>query len=111
MTAGRTSYVIAVLDANILYSAPLRDFFMWQAANGVFAARWTDAIHDQCQRAGVPFFFKQVGGRTPKAGGRMLDGRTWNEFPQVPSSVGDLPNPDLLALRYESFREEAVWAG
>jgi protein gp37 len=30
----------------------------------------------------VPFFFKQWGGRTPKAGGRELDGRTWNEFPE-----------------------------
>ncbi len=27
------------------------------------------------------FFFKQWGGRTPKAGGRELDGRTWDEFP------------------------------
>jgi protein gp37 len=27
------------------------------------------------------FFFKQWGGRTPKAGGRELDSRTWDEFP------------------------------
>ena len=44
---GRSSYVIAVLDANVLYPAPLRDFFLWQAASGAFAARWTDAIHDE----------------------------------------------------------------
>ncbi|MYB06053.1 MAG: DUF5131 family protein [Gemmatimonadetes bacterium] len=31
--------------------------------------------------ARVPFFFKQWGGRTPKAGGRLLDGREWSEFP------------------------------
>lgn len=31
--------------------------------------------------AGVAFFFKQWGGRTPKAGGRELDGRTWDEMP------------------------------
>jgi protein gp37 len=30
---------------------------------------------------GTAFFFKQWGGRTPKAGGRELDGRTWDEFP------------------------------
>jgi protein gp37 len=30
------------------------------------------SIRDQCVTAGVPFFFKQVGGRTPKAGGRIL---------------------------------------
>lgn len=29
------------------------------------------------------FFFKQWGGRTPKAGGRDLDGRTWDEMPAV----------------------------
>jgi protein gp37 len=31
--------------------------------------------------AGVPFLFKQWGGRTPKAGGRELDGRTWDQYP------------------------------
>jgi protein gp37 len=42
---------------------------------------WVREIRDQCAAAGVPFFFKQVGGRTPKAGGRILDGRTWDEMP------------------------------
>jgi protein gp37 len=45
---------------------------------------WVRAIRDQCETAGVPFFFKQWGGRTPKAGGRLLDGREWSEMP--PSS-------------------------
>src|SRR6266851_3246582 len=31
--------------------------------------------------ANVRFFFKQWGGRTPKSGGRELDGRTWDEMP------------------------------
>ncbi len=43
---------------------------------------WARHIRDQCLRAGMPFFFKQVGGRTPKAGGRLLDGREWNGLPQ-----------------------------
>jgi len=42
---------------------------------------WAREIRDRCQRADVPFFFKQWGGRTPKAGGRDLDGRTWDEMP------------------------------
>jgi protein gp37 len=42
---------------------------------------WVTEIRDQCRSAGVPFFFKQWGGRTPKAGGRELDGRTWDEMP------------------------------
>jgi len=46
------------------------------------ALEWVRAIRDQCQAAGVPFFFKQWGGPTPKSGGRVLDGRTWNEVPK-----------------------------
>jgi len=42
---------------------------------------WVCEIRDQCRAVGVPFFFKQWGGRTPKAGGRLLDGREWNEMP------------------------------
>lgn len=43
---------------------------------------WIRDLRDRCQRGGVAFFFKQVGGRTPKAGGRTLEGRTWDEFPR-----------------------------
>jgi protein gp37 len=46
-------------------------------------ADWVRAIRDQCLNAGVPFFFKQWGGLTPKAGGRELDGRVWDEFPKA----------------------------
>jgi protein gp37 len=44
---------------------------------------WVTDIRDKCLEAGVPFFFKQWGGRTPKAGGRHLAGRTWSEMPPV----------------------------
>ena len=46
---------------------------------------WARDIREQCLKARVPFFFKQVGGRTPKAGGRLLDGREWNEMPTAAS--------------------------
>ena len=45
------------------------------------ASEWVTAIRDECLHGGVPFFFKQWGGRTPKAGGRRLEGREWSEFP------------------------------
>ncbi|MEW2358094.1 phage Gp37/Gp68 family protein [Spirillospora sp. NPDC029432] len=45
-------------------------------------ADWVRGIRDKCTEASVPFFFKQWGGRTPKAGGRTLDGRTWDDQPQ-----------------------------
>lgn len=38
-------------------------------------------LRDQCTARGIPFFFKQWGGRTPKAGGRELDGSLWSELP------------------------------
>jgi len=43
--------------------------------------RWVIQIRDQCVKANVAFFFKQWGGRSPKAGGRLLEGREWNQFP------------------------------
>lgn len=43
---------------------------------------WALSLRDQCRAAEVPFFFKQVGGTTAKAGGRHLDGRTWDEYPR-----------------------------
>jgi protein gp37 len=43
---------------------------------------WVTEIRDACVTAQVPFFFKQWGGRTPKAGGRVLDGRVWDEMPR-----------------------------
>ncbi len=45
--------------------------------------QWPRDIRDQCVAAGVAFFFKQWGGFTPKAAGRILDGRTWDELPQI----------------------------
>jgi protein gp37 len=44
-------------------------------------ADWVRAIRDRCRKEGVAFFFKQWGGATPKAGGRLLDGRTWDQMP------------------------------
>jgi protein gp37 len=45
--------------------------------------KWVTELRDKCRKADVAFFFKQWGGRTPKAGGRLLDGRTWDEFPDT----------------------------
>jgi protein gp37 len=51
---------------------------------------WAIEIRDQCAEAGVPFFFKQWGGKNKKKTGRMLDGRTWDEMPKsARAKVGD----------------------
>lgn len=39
-----------VYDANVLYSAPLRDFFVQLAASKILDARWTEEIHSEWMR-------------------------------------------------------------
>lgn len=46
-------------------------------------ANWVRAIRDQANASEVAFFFKQWGGIRPKAGGRKLDGRTYDEMPNA----------------------------
>ena len=52
-------------------------------------ADWARDIRDQCQAAGVPFYFKQWGGVFKKRHGRVLDGRTWDEMPLLQSERMD----------------------
>ena len=68
------------------------DGIHWVITGGESGARarlvqsdWIRSIRDQCGEAGVAFFFKQWGGRTPKANGRELDGCTHSEMPMVPA--------------------------
>jgi protein gp37 len=47
---------------------------------------WVLDIQEQCNEAGVSFFFKQWGGTNKKKTGRVLGGKTWDEMPELPSS-------------------------
>ena len=47
---------------------------------------WARRVRDQCREADVPFFFKQWGGVNKKKAGRILDFKTWDEFPTPRSS-------------------------
>jgi protein gp37 len=59
--------------------------------------QWVRELRDECQRQGVAFFFKQWGGRTPKSGGNMLDGRQWMDYPTLrPALPKPLPQPSLI---------------
>jgi protein gp37 len=60
----------------------------WLIAGGESGARhrqmreeWVVELRDRCMEEGVAFFFKQWGGRTSKAGGRVLQGRMWDQMP------------------------------
>lgn len=44
---------------------------------------WVRDIRDQCSGAGIPFFFKQWGGKRKEVNGRVLDGAMWNAMPAV----------------------------
>lgn len=54
-------------------------------------ADWVVSIRDQCHTSGVPFFFKQWGGRNKKKTGRRLEGRTWDEMPLDAAHRAQLP--------------------
>lgn len=58
---------------------------------------WVRSIRDQCQAQNVPFFFKQWGGVRKAETGRLLDGRTYDEFP--------VENADRVPLTEESRKQ------
>jgi protein gp37 len=44
---------------------------------------WVQEILEQCKEQNVAFFFKQWGGKNKKKAGRLLNGRTYDEYPDV----------------------------
>jgi protein gp37 len=44
---------------------------------------WVTDIKNQCLNANVAFFFKQWGGKNKKKTGRLLEGKTWDEMPEI----------------------------
>jgi protein gp37 len=46
---------------------------------------WVASLKVQCEKARVPFFFKQWGGRQKSKAGRLLEGRTHDEMPALAS--------------------------
>lgn len=49
--------------------------------------QWVRHILDKCIEGNVPFFFKQWGGVNKKASGRILDGRTWDQYPSTNGEI------------------------
>jgi protein gp37 len=48
---------------------------------------WVVSIRRQCRQEGVAFFFKQWGGVNKKKAGRLLNGRTYDEMPEIPLKI------------------------
>lgn len=72
---------------------------------------WVKSIRDQCQAQEVPFFFKQWGGVRKSATGRLLDGRTYDEFPVLDTGRAPLSEErrKLLLSEFNGVSEEAVF--
>ena len=66
---------------------------------------WVVSIRKQCRVQGVPFFFKQWGGVRKAKNGRLLDNRTYDEYPRrVVAQVPDRAN----CMRYAAEFLEAL---
>jgi protein gp37 len=44
---------------------------------------WVEDIQKQCNKQDVAFFFKQWGGKNKKRAGRLLNGKTYDEMPNI----------------------------
>ena len=93
------------------------DGIHWLIAGGESGPRarpvdegWLIDLRDQCAAADVPFFFKQWGGRTPKAGGRVLDGATHDGMPERRMAAFP-PMPTGNPSRSRSAAHSAVPSG
>jgi len=51
------------------------------------ARQWVENIRAACQDQNVAFFFKQWGGIHKGRQGRLLDGRTWEEYPVLAAAM------------------------
>lgn len=49
---------------------------------------WVRSLRDETVAAGVAFYFKQWGGTQRSLAGRVLDGETWDQMPELSSPLG-----------------------
>lgn len=66
---------------------------------------WVREIRDQCISKGVGFFFKQWGGARPTSGGRRLDGRFWNQYPNFEACDSKAKVVEAKILTHRSNRK------
>ncbi len=55
----------------------------------VMEADWAIDIMEQCEKADVRFFFKQWGGTNKKKTGREINGKTYNDMPELDGVLAD----------------------
>ncbi|MCF8011803.1 MAG: phage Gp37/Gp68 family protein [Clostridiales bacterium] len=90
-TGAKVKFISAEPLIENLPGLPLQDID-WVIAGGETGpkarpmhASWVINILNQCSKKNIPFFFKHWGGTNKKKNGRLLYGRTWDEFPKKQS--------------------------
>ena len=61
-------------------------------------SKWVFDIKQQCYKADVPFFFKQWGGVNKKKTGRLLNGKSYSEMPNIENIIPPGQNDGLLKM-------------
>lgn len=75
---------------------------------------WVVSIRDQCRESRVPFFFKQWGGVRKAKNGRLLEGRTYDEYPKrvawpVPERLNCLAHAEEILTSFgQIFRDNSL---
>jgi len=64
---------------------------------------WVISVRDQCRESHVPFFFKQWGGVRKAKHGRVLEGRTYDEYPR--RVAAPIPDRASCVAILNSFRQ------
>jgi hypothetical protein len=89
------------------------DGIAWLIAGGESGAgarpikeEWVISLRDQCQISKVPFFFKQWGGVQKKRHGRLLQGLTYSEMPELIQSA--VPNRNFRRQLIDQFSIRAA---
>jgi len=59
---------------------------------------WARSVRDACANHQVHFFFKQWGGPRSTSGGKLLDGKTWEQYPRRPGKPAEGPRGQSLPL-------------
>lgn len=70
------------------------------------SASWVESIRSQCAENNIPFFFKQWGGINKSKNGRILNGRTFDEYPVMETrvSVPDRQTRQMMAIDFSTSR-------
>lgn len=99
-----------LLDASVLYSAPLRDLLMHVALAEVFLAKWSEKIHEEWINAVLrqrPDLRREQLERTRELMNRAVLNATVEDYGHEMAMVGALPDPGDVHVVAAAIKAEA----